>query len=364
VEVPLPATRQKASDFAAELARQLSVRTRHVVLFVGAGAARSVGLPDMAILKECILEKLDATQRAQFEGRDLEAGLSRIRRLISILKDGERIEGLTLDSLQELDTRVCTSIIDELRAPDSIQPFEDLAAWSAGSAYIAPIEIITPNYDLLIEQGLDSQAVMYFDGFVGTLRGRFREDLIEPSEAGLPSSCIRLWKLHGSINWEYEHADSTRRVIRLGSGCSSEAVAIYPSDEKYEESRRVPFIVLMDRFRRALAQTETICFCVGYSFRDEHLNDILRDAAVRYPRNHFVCLSYGDIPDNLVTLALKTPSLTVIAKSEYIAAGNRSAYEPEGSAIQHVSDGNDCLLGDFTHFSAFLRGSKSDSREP
>ncbi len=353
--------RLRPSHFATELARQVSTRTRHIVLFLGAGAARSVGLPDMETLKERVLEKIGVEQRTHFEGRDLEAGLSRIRRLISIMKEGQPIGGLDLDSLRELDKRICSLIIDELKAPNSIQPFEDLAAWTAGSEYAKPVEIITPNYDLLLEQGLDSQAVLYFDGFVGTLRGRFREDLIEPSEAGLPAFCIRLWKLHGSINWEYESADSARRVIRLGSGCSSEAVAIYPSDEKYEESRRVPFVVLMDRFRRALAQTETICFCLGYSFRDEHLNDIIRDAAARYPRNHFVCMCYTGIPEQLATLASKAPNVTVLAKSEYISGGVRSPYEPEEFAIPHVSEREDCLLGDFAHFASFLRGSKSAS---
>jgi len=48
-----------------------------------------------------------------------------------------------------------------------------------------------------------------------------------------------------------------------------DAAAIFPSDTKYEESRRVPFVVLQDRFRRALHEPETLILISGYSFSGE-----------------------------------------------------------------------------------------------
>jgi hypothetical protein len=92
----------------------------------------------------------------------------------------------------------------------------------------------------------------------------------------LPASFVRLWKLHGSINWLLEERENSRAVVRLGMPVDSgKAAAIYPSDEKYDDSRRVPFVVLMDRFRHALAMPETSTIICGYSFSDQHLNDII-----------------------------------------------------------------------------------------
>src|SRR5690606_27313561 len=122
-----------------------------------------------------------------------------------------------------------------------------------------PVEFFTVNYDLLAETGLEALGVPYFDGFVGTLRAQFRGDLVDGfGEAGrgvegeapsLPPFLVRLWKLHGSVHWVWSD-DRNPTVVRLGSPAQNEQpAAIYPSDAKYDESRRVPFLVLQDRLR-------------------------------------------------------------------------------------------------------------------
>lgn len=348
----------RASELASEIAKQLSTRSRHVVLFLGAGAPHSAGLPDMAALKASVLAALGEDEKGHFDGRDVEAGLSRLRRLASLIEDGEQM-GLTLQAVQQIDGKACTAIISALDVNANMDAFEAMGAWAAGASYDRPTEIVTVNYDLLIERGLDRQSVPYFDGFVGTLRANFREDLVEPTGSGMPFFVTRLWKIHGSVNWEYEERDGFRHVVRTGSGKAQKAAAIYPSDEKYDESRRVPFVVLMDRFRRALAEKETLAFFVGYSFRDQHLNEILYDAARRYPRNHYVCFSFSDIPQALADRAMTEPNITVIGKTQYISGGQRGAFEAEEGPIPNVWRDGECLLPDFSSFARFLQGSKA-----
>ena len=96
----------------------------------------------------------------------------------------------------------------------------------------------------------------------GTLRSRFRTDLIEPLPGSdcMPPFFTRLWKLHGSLNWEW---DDNHKIYRCGHAVK-ESAAIYPSDTKYDESRRMPFVVLQDRFRRALHHPETLVIVSGY----------------------------------------------------------------------------------------------------
>lgn len=354
----------RASELASEIAKQLSTRSRHVVLFLGAGAPHSAGLPDMAALKASVLAALDEDEKRHFDGRDVEAGLSRLRRLSSLIEDGEQIEGLTLEAVRQIDEKACTAIIAALDVTAKMDAFEAMGAWAAGASYDRPTEIVTVNYDLLIERALDRQSVPYFDGFVGTLRANFREDLVEPTGSGMPSFVTRLWKIHGSVNWEYEERDGFRHVVRVGSGKADRAAAIYPSDEKYDESRRVPFVVLMDRFRRSLAEKETLAFFTGYSFKDQHLNEILYDAARRHPRNHFVCFSFSDIPDALGNHAMAEPNITVIGKTHYISGGQRNAFENEDGVVHNVWNDNHCLLPDFSSFARFLQGSKGHISAP
>jgi hypothetical protein len=107
--------------------------------------------------------------------------------------------------------------------------------------------VFTVNYDLLIETALEKLGVAYFDGFVGALHARFRTDLVEAtsadSEAWLPSFLMRLWKLHGSVNWAWE-TPGRADVVRLGSAVATgEVAAIYPSDTKYDESRAVSHLL-------------------------------------------------------------------------------------------------------------------------
>ena len=312
----------------------------------------------MAELRDEVLQNLHENDKPYFDGRDVESGLSRLRRLASLIADGEPIRDLTVEGLKAVDEKACATIIEALDVEAKMEGFDDLGAWAAGVFYDRPVEIITVNYDLLIERGLDGQAAPYFDGFVGTIRARFREDLVEPAEASIPPFFTRLWKLHGSLNWQYEHKNGGKYVVRLG-GRADEAAAIYPTDEKYDESRRVPFVVLMDRFRRSLSETETLSFFCGYSFRDQHLNDIIYDAAARHPRNHYACLSHDAIPDDLSVRAQKMSNITVIAKEEYISAGLRAKYRADEGNIPNISDGANCLLPDFPRFAAFLRGSEA-----
>jgi hypothetical protein len=239
-----------------------------------------------------------------------------------------------------------------------------LAAWIARSDYRAPVEVFTVNYDLLIEEALERYRVPYFDGFIGNLRARFQTELVEavPREDRdfVPRFFTRLWKLHGSTNWEWAGDE----ILRLGAPVASGlAAAIYPSDAKYEESRRVPFVVLQDRFRRALHQPETLVLIAGYSFGDQHLNEMMFEAATRRERSEFVAFCFNAIPEALAERAASLPNFQVVASSEAILGGLRGTWVlGETQAPPDVWESDRFGLGDFRHLSAYL--ARSATREP
>ena len=360
--------------FLRGLSAKLATRSRHVCVFLGAGASRACGLPDLARLDKQVLEGLDGEERDALVrlsegGRNIEQVLSRLRRIAALLDKGtEQVDGLTADQAIDLDKAICQLIVAALNVNESdpARPMLDFASWLARTDYHLPVEVFTVNYDLGLETALESLGVPYFDGFIGSLRARFRIDLVEANAGDadnwLPAFLVRLWKLHGSVNWQWDGGVGAE-VLRLGSAVGSGSVAaIYPSDAKYDESRRVPFVVLQDRFRRALNQQETLVLISGYSFGDNHLNEMIFDAARRRPRSEYTVFCYERIPESLADVASMTPNLQVVGRKEAILSGIQAGWKipkddetPKGvwSYESGGSDGGFTLV-DFAALAAYL----------
>jgi hypothetical protein len=346
--------------FAHELAAKLATRSRHVCAFLGAGVGRACGLPDVTQLQTQVLDALEDDDRKPFEiqlaGRNLEQALSRLRRIAALLSGGETLDGLTAAKATDLDNTVCHKIVEKLDiGAADLNPIYSFAAWAARANYHLPLEVFTVNYDLLIETGLERFRVPYFDGFAGTLRARFQIELVEaaPGQEGfwLPEFLVRLWKLHGSVNWVWD----SDQIIRLGQPVTvGLAAAIYPSDTKYDEARRVPFVVLHDRLRRAFYQAETLVVVAGYSFSDSHLNEVIFDAASSRQRSEFIVFCYGDIPDLLAQRAAITPNLQVATAKEAILGGVRAAWKAPATPIPNIWDNDNLLLHEFSGLAKYL----------
>lgn len=356
------------NNFATQLSYKLASRSRHVCVFLGAGASRACGLPDLITLTSRVLEQLEEADRLTFEAEmgvgNLESGLSRLRRVAALLNDDQELGGLTKVKAKELDKLICSKIAGELGLDNAdLKPVQMLAAWAGRSRYSKPVEIFTVNYDLLMETAFEAEKVPYFDGFLGTLRANFHTDLVENvGEDRVPSFYVRLWKLHGSVNWLSLEGEGSpaRRIVRVGTDIDDEAVAaIYPSDEKYEESRRVPFLVLQDRLRRSLNDSETLAIISGYSFGDSHLNELIFEAASRRERSEFIVFMYEDIPALIAERAEHTPNLQVLSAKEAIIGGVRADWVvPQHPASCWGDDG--FALRDFRHLARYLGRISSD----
>ena len=355
--------------FATDLSAKLATRSRHVGAFLGAGAARACGLPDVNGLQTEVLDRLEDDDekvlRKLLENRNLEQVLSRLRRIAALVSGTETVDGLTAERAADLDREVCAHIVAALDlAGVTLEPMVQFASWAARATYHAPVELFTVNYDLVIEAALEEIRALYFDGFVGALNGRFQTELVEqwPEEAQalVPAAFVRLWKLHGSVNWAWT---PDAEIVRLGHPVTAgQAAAIYPSDTKYEESRRVPFVVLQDRLRRALNQPETLMLISGYSFADDHLNELLFDAATRRERSELIAFCFTDIPAALAERAERTPNLQAVAPGEAIVGGIRAPWATPPDPTAGVWENDAFALGDFTRLAAYL--ARSTEPEP
>ncbi|MHB8773254.1 MAG: SIR2 family protein [Syntrophales bacterium] len=161
--------------------------------------------------------------------------------------------GLTKKRLKELDIEISGLIVKEMTKslPEYRSSYNRFASWIGGRQGIFPVEIFTPNYDLLFEQAFEQHPLPHFDGFVGSREPWF--DLASIECDAIPGRWTRLWKLHGSINWEkiedIVNGASLTRIVRVAREAEKDRVMIAPSHLKYDQSRRMPYLAMLDRVR-------------------------------------------------------------------------------------------------------------------
>lgn len=165
----------------------------------------------------------------------------------------------------------------------------DFAEWIGRADRKKGIEVFTTNYDYLFELGFEANNLPYYDGFTGSYQPFFDSDSIEDLSF-LPKQ-TKLWKVHGSLGWHYD--DKSNNVWRKDS--DNNDILIYPSVSKYNNSKKQPYISLMDRLTYFLKQPDSILITCGYSFGDEHINERILTALNSNPSTHVYVLYYDII---------------------------------------------------------------------
>ncbi len=164
--------------------------------------------------------------------------------------------------------------------------------------------IFTLNYDLAFEYACDELAIQYINGFVGFNERNFRPEVYnydffypgDTTEGRVKriERVIKYYKLHGSLNWVYKKENPNnpyglyeipielvRNKLKEGKEKKENNlgdIMIYPTSSKKEYTLNFPYSELFRKFADRLQQPESVLFVVGYSFYDEHINDIIYQA--------------------------------------------------------------------------------------
>lgn len=225
---------------------------------------------------------------------NIEDILSYLRALKQVVGKGAVRDFKALD-LETLDDNICKIISDEVdkELPSKDTPYHNLAVWARSIPREKPVHIFTTNYDLLLEQALEETACPYFDGFIGSRNAFFDLGTVEDEELLHPRWC-RLWKIHGSINWKI---DENQNVVRGDKVESDEKYLIYPSHLKYDQSRKMPYLAMLDRLKGFLLSSSSILFTSGYSFSDDHINDVIIQALQSNPTSMCFAFVHGKLND-------------------------------------------------------------------
>jgi hypothetical protein len=156
---------------------------------------------------------------------------------------------------------------------------------------LSRINVFTTNNDLFNETALDSLNIHYINGFNGGLNRYFNPalfnytfskrmdtsiDKFEPVE-----NMVHLYKIHGSINWieDTKNANTFFKIKETFNPSKGKSnVLVYPTPTKQNKSLGSPYVEMFREFQRKLLEPLSVLFVVGYSFSDEHVNNIIYQA--------------------------------------------------------------------------------------
>ena len=377
-----------------DLRQVLSQGRKRIGLLIGAGAPMALRvndegkvdacgdpiIPDVERLTDAVVDDLEPVDRAVVdallpelgENPNIETILTRIRRLSQAIGNA-KVHDLDGDGYSEMAARICQKIgkLVAPRLPEESNPFLELVSWIGGAHRDHPIEIFTPNYDLLIEEAFERARLPYFDGFTGAHRPFF--DPASIFQDVLPPRWSRLWKIHGSLGWEI----SSERIIRTGSRDAT--MLIYPDHLKYDQITRQPYSALFERLRTFLMTPDSILLCSGFSFFDAQITAVIDDSLAANAHTAVLAFQYRSLGEETaaINLACRRPNLSVYARDGAVIFGIQGIWQPgqppteDWESVRSTfwksepsETVGEFLLGDFAKLARFCALAKASAVEP
>jgi hypothetical protein len=285
-------------------------------LLIGSGASIPYGLPSMADLADEIKSELhkkyrDDSQWKAFvqkldETNNLEISLDNVDLKVGIQED---IIWIVSELIERKDKAALTSFISENYYPaltDIIKKFVQK---------VGPTNIVTTNYDCLIEYAID-----FADGKNNTgFSGNYIQKFTKFSNNSIKRA-VNLYKVHGSIDW-FRHKEN-QNILSLKLFNKSKLFDKYtplivtPGNGKYRETHVDPFRTVISKADEALRNSASY-LCIGYGFNDEHIQPIIID----------------ENKNNKKPIVIVTKEITTRIKELFINV------KPENCVI--ISEGND-----------------------
>jgi len=371
-----------------ELKSQLSY-SKNIGFFFGAGTSCALGIPNVEQLTDLTrtalvsdfaktfkLVEADLTATITTRKVNIEDILNQIRRIRELtVETSKKYEGVSGEEAKKLDKEICTTIYEVILGKEKTAKLESTKkffAWLSILNRDFSKEVFTTNYDLVIEKSLEASCIPYFDGFVGSYEPFFWPESIDKlvGKGDLTQNWIRLWKIHGSLSWFWKQDDKNKatQIVRIGRieniKAEKNELVIYPSKEKYDSSRKQPFIAYFDRFKNYLLSGELLFIFTGYSFSDQHINEIIFNCLRQNNRLSAVVFFFKDEEvESLHKITSSYMNLNVFGPQKAIINGNLGEWEfsesefkgnPEKYDHYWNETDNKLTLGDFNSLVNFL----------
>jgi len=151
------------------------------------------------------------------------------------------------------------------------------------------LDIFTLNYDLCIETALTKFAKKKFEN------GFTQDSGWQPARFDGNDCAIRLYKLHGSLDWVEDRAYGVcslefPRHDMAGDLAAMNLQPLLIFGTAHKLSPREPFLTLAHAFSQCVLHTSVLVI-IGYSFGDDYVNEIIRQGVERNPRLRVLVVS-------------------------------------------------------------------------
>lgn len=301
--------KQVSSDSAIDVIKskvaELS-NLKNINFLFGAGVS-SGAIPTMSELQKELGKKITSDKKITDNVRSLYSNLSddNLEYALGVLysqksyleglvaKDEEQYQNVTtlIDIVQSFMYSKINVDLSNKKSQETLDTYKKFYQKTTfRNKDLARVNVFTTNNDLFNEKALDSLNINYNNGFGGGLDrvfnpARFKYTYSRKIDSNLDKfepleNMIYLYKLHGSINWQEETGNSLFNIhevtVSEGREKRSEShVLIYPTPLKQNQSLGAPYSDLIREFKMKLAKANSVLFVIGYSFSDEHLNNII-----------------------------------------------------------------------------------------
>lgn len=291
-------------------------------LIIGTGLSLIYGVPGMQKLAEHLTNEISKLEDASLKemwnshyavikDNGLEVGLANLTQEEDLLV--ETIKTITARYILECEEVLHTTIWKKDTG------FSKLMRYLSGTVGVNRkiIDVMTPNYDRVIEIVCDKIGLGVISGFHGNLYLRYDRNLLkQPSDMYNCKnySWIRLFKPHGSINWINENGDeymtNDYNVLRE----KAEYIEIVsPGSSKYRVGAiNNTFRCMREDFHEILRPEDNYSlFFYGYGFNDDHFDTALYES---FHKN--VLILAKDVKAEIINKALEQKSITVFYQEE------------------------------------------------
>jgi len=226
--------------------------------------------------------------------------------------------------------------------------------------------VFTTNYDLFNETAMDRLGIPYINGFQGSVERRFNPAIFRYTLAEQLDLASKRWssvdsliyfvKLHGSINWQSRQEGIFPVVETLPDMTTSDNLLVYPTPAKQNASFASPYSDMFRELQTRVAREQTALITLGYSFGDEHVNNIVFQA-LTIPTFRLVAFVAPDMNETVKKLReLSDPRIWIIGtESSHLKSAMSSQDSVSNGSKNDGSDASDSSTWRAHYFESFIK---------
>jgi len=354
-------TKEIAYKFIKDFFRDKSL------LFLGTGASCAVdpafGMPALKdVLSEQVPEKISgATQKTEWgkvqkafqNDEGLESALNKVLSQ-GLVAEITRITGAFIASLDRKYSLLISNREQEWPARNLLQKLVNNLPEGDRA-----LNVVTPNYDLMMEYVCDTYDIPYINGFVGCVQKKidwnvanrqvlYPDKIISRNRSKTVykfKKHIRLYKVHGSLNYFFHNGDVIENSAWMWNPPGfAERVMITPGIEKYEGLQKFRE-ELLKKADEAIRKEGSFLF-IGYGFNDKHLEEYINRKL-----EYFQCpglIVTKDSNSRIDALLEKAPNLWLVCRKPETGNESTFVYNRKFPAGLYINDKKLWDINEFT----------------